>query len=249
MLFDEITIVCYYISEVIFMHRGKYGLFYEGTLGEFIKGVRKARKINSVQLAKDVGKSGAYVSQIESGKNKNPDYRTLYEIFKKLGIDEIKIDDYLEHFGYISPERLEADDYYMEQMAERENDPEYQEHLNQMALERHLQEIEQQNEIEPDDYSIDWLVDAEESTIDKMKEIKKELDFFIDKKLDVFENVVTNLHSLVMSMRKNEEDYILFTSLFKKDLTEFKKESKEKIIESIKEEHKQINAWGVPKRW
>ena len=39
--------------------------------------------------------------------------------------------------------------------------------------------------------------------------------------MDVFEKVINNLHTIVMSMSKNKEDYDFFTMLFKRDLTKF----------------------------
>lgn len=86
----------------------KYYLNYSGSIGDFIKEHRKAKKINSVDLSKELGKSVAYISQIEHGHNKKPDFNTLYEIFKRIGIEEDRIEDYLESFGFMTPEREQA---------------------------------------------------------------------------------------------------------------------------------------------
>ncbi|MGD6831399.1 helix-turn-helix domain-containing protein [Sutcliffiella halmapala] len=91
----------------------KYILDFDGNLGDFIKLWRKIKKVNSIQLSKAVGKSDAYISHIENGRNKNPDYSTLYNVFLNIGIEEEKIEDYLEHFGFLSPERLAHEEALM----------------------------------------------------------------------------------------------------------------------------------------
>lgn len=219
-------------------YRGKYGLTFEGTLGEFIKAIRKTKKINSVDLSKNIGRSGAYVSQIESGRNKNPDYDALYEIFKQLGIEEVRIDDYLEHFGYLSPDYIAMDEAYIRQQEEQANDPEYQEHL----IEQHIESYEQQLQFEEEDiYNYDWVEERENKIQNNIKEIEKTLSFFASKNTDTFESVIENLHRLVGSMGKDKENYDFFTTLFKNDLTDLDKDNKNQIIEAIKTE------WSKPK--
>lgn len=219
-------------------YRGKYGLTFEGTLGEFIKAIRKTKKINSVDLSKNIGRSGAYVSQIESGRNKNPDYDALYEIFKQLGIEETKIDDYLEHFGYLSPDYIAMDEAYIKQHEEQSNDAEYQEHLNRQQIDSYEQQLQFEQE-QLNDY--DWLDIEKEKALSKIKEIEKTLTYFIDNDLLAFSRVVDNLHNMVESMPKDKENYDFFTTLFKNDLTDLDKDNKNQIIEAIKTE------WSKPK--
>lgn len=119
----------------------KYGLSFEGSIGDFIKALRKGKNINSVDLAKSLGKSSAYISQIEKGRNKNPDYKILCEILKQLGIsDDERIEGYLAHFGYISPEALQAEEEYIKGQIELAEDEVYQEQLNTELAERYEQE-------------------------------------------------------------------------------------------------------------
>ncbi|MBD8004559.1 helix-turn-helix domain-containing protein [Bacillus norwichensis] len=84
----------------------KYRPNFDGNIGEYLHLLRRSKKINSTELSKAVGKSAAYISQIENGRNKNPDYKTMYEILKHLGIEENKIEDYLYHFNIYSPDYL-----------------------------------------------------------------------------------------------------------------------------------------------
>ena len=109
----------------------------ENKLGSVVKYYRKKKKINSQELSKSLGKSGAYISQIENGHNKNPDYNTLLELFRKLGIAEENLEMYLEALGFKSPEKIAAEKAAEEAWIEREielmNDPEYQKHLLEQA--------------------------------------------------------------------------------------------------------------------
>lgn len=92
-----------------------YKLNFSGTLCEYLKFVRESKKMNSTTLSKLVGKSNAYVSHLEKGRYNKPDYETLYKILKILGIGEEKIEDYLLHFGILSPER---NDLYSQKIIE-----------------------------------------------------------------------------------------------------------------------------------
>lgn len=86
---------------------GKYVLNFEGSLGEYIKLLRKSKKITSINLSRMINKSDSYISHLENGRYKSPDYDTLYEILKRLSVDEDKIEDFLEHFDILSPNRIE----------------------------------------------------------------------------------------------------------------------------------------------
>jgi transcriptional regulator with XRE-family HTH domain len=192
------------------------------TFAEYLKLHRKRSGISSKELAKMVGKGLAYVSQIENGRNKNPDFQVAYNLLKIVGVKEDQIENILLNFEIISPERVAEeqmiDDEYARRQEEMANDQEYQEYL-----------IEQQ---------IEWLEAKENNLISINDEIHKELSFFIKQNIDIdtFNNTIGNLHSLVMSMRKNYEDYHFFTQLFKRDIAEFSDESKKRIIQTIKEE-------------
>jgi transcriptional regulator with XRE-family HTH domain len=194
-----------------------------GAFAKYLKIHRNKAGISSKDLARMVGKGSAYVSQIENGRNKKPDYQTAYNLLKIIGINEERIEDILLNFEIISPERLAEEQLIEEESIRREielaNDQEYQESL-----------IERQ---------IEWLNSIEQESHNKNDEIFEELSFFINQNIDIdaFNNTIDNLHSLVMSMRKNYDDYHFFTKLFKRDLTEFSKESKKRIIEVIAEEY------------
>ena len=57
--------------------------------GEYLRAVRRAKKISIRQLAKAVNKTPTYLSDIEKGNNKPPEKELLEKI-----IQELKLDDY-----------------------------------------------------------------------------------------------------------------------------------------------------------
>lgn len=222
----------------------------EPNLAQDIKARRSQKGIGSRELSRLVGKAETYISQLERGLIKSPDYQTLFEIWKHLGYKEDKIEDMLYHDYYImSPERIEADKAWTLRQIELEDDPEYQQQKLERDIERYEQEQQDYSE-EQSDNGIDWLFEIEKELNKKANEIKDEFSLFIDKKLDVFEDVTKNFHSMVISMRKSKENYDFFTNLFKHDLTKLNEESKRRIIETVKEEyeksHNYNGGWGKP---
>lgn len=61
------------------------------SLGELIKKFRKSKKMSVYDVAKFVGISHSYLTQIENGKRKNPDIEILSKIsvFLNLPVEEI----------------------------------------------------------------------------------------------------------------------------------------------------------------
>jgi len=76
--------------------------------GKELKRIRTNAGISSKVLSSKVGKAVTYVSQLENGKIKTPDYNTCFQLLKELGIEEHRIEGILDHFGFISPEREKA---------------------------------------------------------------------------------------------------------------------------------------------
>lgn len=72
-----------------------------------LKKLRLAAGCATKELSKAVGKAETYISQIENGKIKKPNYNTFYLILKELGVKEGDIQDYLKVFGIIPKSRNE----------------------------------------------------------------------------------------------------------------------------------------------
>lgn len=209
---------------------------FKGSFGEFVKNMRKRVNISSKKLSKMLDKGAAYISQIENGRNKNPDYDTAHKMMQILNFKEEQIEDILYKFGIKSPKKIkeeqEIDDYWLQVEMERAQDTQYQEHLLQMQIEQYDQQQE-------------WLKNVEIDLQNKNKDIQKELSYYIHRNLDTFTEVINNFHTMIMSMSKNKEDYDLFISMFKKDLTLLNNDGKKRIIETIAEEYKKsFKGWG-----
>jgi transcriptional regulator with XRE-family HTH domain len=210
----------------------------ENNLGRDVKALRTKRGIGSRELSRLVGKAETYISQLERGLIKTPDYNTAFEIMKHLGQTEDQIEDFLLNFYLIkSPERIEAEEAWDKQEEENAQDPDYQQNLLESQIERYAQEME-------------WLDNKEKEMHKKNEEIKDALTFFIGRNPDTFFDVIEHFNTMVKSMKKNEEDYQFFTKLFKRDITKFSEEGKKRIIETIAEEYqKSFGGWGEPPRF
>ena len=238
------------------MHNPRYTLSFDGTIGEFVKLMRKHKKINSKDLSLKIGKSNAYISHLENNRYKNLDYNVLYKIFLELGIEDKRIEDYLAHFGYISPERLESEAMFVKRQIEILEDPNYQEH----ELQRNIELAEQYEEekrlgfatpefksemsakdIEKLEEDLAWYDLLEESAKKEAKDIYTELMFFLERNIDTFPEVLKNLHSLVSSMKTDLDNYKLFTNIFRYDISSISSEGKEAIVKLIKNEARK--AW------
>ncbi|MFS1518545.1 helix-turn-helix domain-containing protein [Bacillus sp. SCS-151] len=59
-------------------------------VGATIKKHRKRKGINSKKLSVSIGKSDSYVSHLENGRNKNPDYKTLEKILEIIEVPKVE---------------------------------------------------------------------------------------------------------------------------------------------------------------
>jgi XRE family transcriptional regulator of biofilm formation len=69
--------------------------------GNKLKRVREAKKLSITDLAKTTGLPQGYISELESGKKKNPGPKTVEKLAKALGIEDI--------FFYLPESRLTID--------------------------------------------------------------------------------------------------------------------------------------------
>ncbi|XYR59826.1 helix-turn-helix transcriptional regulator [Bacillus amyloliquefaciens] len=71
-------------------------------LKDYIRVMRAYKNISSTKLSEMIGKNRAYISQIENGHNKNPEYETMFNMLKIFGVDEEEIDNVLGNYGICS---------------------------------------------------------------------------------------------------------------------------------------------------
>ncbi|MBT2727487.1 helix-turn-helix domain-containing protein [Bacillus sp. ISL-75] len=208
--------------------------------GRDIKALRTKRGVGSRELSRLLGKAETYISQLERGLIKKPDYNTAFAILKHLGFTESGIDEFLDNFYQIkSPERIaseseevanweekraaEIEEMWIQRQEEMDTDTD-QEYPN-VTLKNGKINLESQ-----------WMMDLYEKMEEINEEIKKELSFNINKNMQTFEPVIKNLYSLITSMRKDRTNFDLFVGLFENDLSVLTIECKDKILKSVKEE-------------
>jgi Predicted transcriptional regulators len=78
--------------------------------GQTLKHLRKKAKIASKDLSIQVGKATTYVSQLERGLIKNPDYNTCYKLLELIGVKPDCIPQMLINHGFINELHLSIDD-------------------------------------------------------------------------------------------------------------------------------------------
>jgi transcriptional regulator with XRE-family HTH domain len=78
--------------------------------GQTIKHLRKKAKIASKNLSTQVGKAATYVSQLERGLIRNPDYNTCYKLLEFVGVEPDSIEQVLINHGFINELNISIDD-------------------------------------------------------------------------------------------------------------------------------------------
>ncbi|MFC4321727.1 helix-turn-helix domain-containing protein [Litchfieldia salsa] len=185
--------------------------------GKELKNIRQKVKYPSKELALEVGRAVTYVSQLERGLIKNPDYETCYMLLKELKFPEDKIDNFLDNFSIISPER---------EQAELKND-----------IEKHENQLNVLDKKELDENEVMQLYPFlyEDDDIPKLKRqnynLHIALNSFIERDITRARKVLTNINALT----KSKETFDFFCSLFQYDFFDITKEEKEHLISLIKE--------------
>ncbi|GEL75790.1 helix-turn-helix domain-containing protein [Tenuibacillus multivorans] len=218
----------------------KYHLNFDGTIGEFIKLHRKKQKIKARDLSRELGKGDAYISQIENNRNNKPDFDILYSIFEKLGIDEERIEDYLESFGYISPEREEQ--LIQQELKKYEvTDEEYQQYLDS---EKQVRVDHPEEFLNSNDQLITEIIG------EYLKNITSTLQSLSYDKSGKGFNMVKNIETTLTDMQKNKHLFIFIQRLFDNNLDLLDEKGMVKVINTLYEEmnrvEEQNTAWGEP---
>jgi transcriptional regulator with XRE-family HTH domain len=76
------------------------------TFGDTLRILREKSGIGSKELSRKLGKGEAYVSQIELGRNKNPDYDIAFKLMELVGHPKHQIKEFLNLHGIKSPEAI-----------------------------------------------------------------------------------------------------------------------------------------------
>jgi len=167
--------------------------------GKELKGLRMRAGIGSKELSRMIGKAVTYVSQLERGLIKNPDYNACYSLLETVGFPKHHIDQHLETYGIISP-KLE-------------------EHILNKNVERAMHE-EAEKQANPDAYAERWHQWYEDDQVTLLKDatnsLHQMLDLFIDKDLTRAATVIGNMENMLAS----KENFEFLCSLFEFDFAQ-----------------------------
>lgn len=194
------------------------------TFGKDLKRMRKQVGISSKVLSQKVGKAVTYVSQLERGLIKNPDYNTCYNLLKELGIQEGKIEDILyNHYNIASTEREEA------------------------ILEQQIKQFEHkcaEEEADPEEYAEKqlhfWLEETSFELRHSNDNLHHMFNVLIDKDITRAETVIKNIESLT----KSKETFDFFCALFEHDYSAITNDKREHLLHVINELMRDIKKGG-----
>lgn len=209
-------------------------------------------------------KSPAYVSQIEKGRNKKPDYNVLFNIFKTIGVPIDRIEDYLDSFGFMSPEHEKAmiqaalykqnmsmeeyeemqkhEDEFWEEHNGKINDPDY---VINRTIEK-IDENEQGKERSVSNDGTQLLMDILNSDLNRINSTLSQFTFSNNKEGFKF---VRNLESTLSNMPKEVTLSKFLILLFENNLDMLDEKGMVKVINTLYEELNRCQKeapWGVP---
>ena len=181
--------------------------------GSEVKMLRTNAGIGSKELSRMIGKAVTYVSQLELGKIKSPDYNACYKILEAVGFPKQHIDRHLESFGILSPE---LEEHWLNANAE------------------YAQAQEAEIEANPDAYFEKWRQWYDEDQISDLKEattdLHKMLDVFIDRDLSRSQVVIGNMENMLAS----KQNFEFLCALFTMNLASIPVEKRTDFLESIR---------------
>lgn len=202
-----------------------------------------------------VGKSDSYISHVENGRYKTPDYSTMCEVFKVLGIEEEKIEDYLYYFHILSPEREEFEEQLAIEAAQRASEPLSEEELEHMQDEAdYYEEMERREYKKAVNNSFDH--NADELFVD-----------ILDENIKSISNVLSNLsnhnindgYELILGISKTLDEistnptlYNFVIKLFSEKLHSLDNDGLTKVLNTVYKELNRVDAertkFGKPKQ-
>ncbi len=179
------------------------------SFGNELKRIRKSVGISSKVLSQRVNKAVTYVSQLERGLIKKPDFHTCLQILVELGFTEEEANKTLNFFDIKSPEQEKAE------------------------LELTIKQAERSHEEEIMKIKSGFYIDKIEKVSSKNDEViarlKNNLDLFVKHDLSRAEKVLSNL----ISIFHDEEKFDFFCSVFENDFSNLSPTERNKILSTI----------------
>lgn len=182
--------------------------------GKELKAIRNKVKYPTKTLSTKVGKSTAYVSQLERGLIKNPDYDTCFKLLKELAFPTDKIEDFLYTFDIVSEKRKA---FEIEANIQR------------------LKSIEELQESGDEDFyknNYPYLFDNEHDVL-RLKNLNNNIsnvfESLIEKDFTRAEKVINNISKLT----KSRKSFNFLCSLFEYDFFNITDDEKNKLVKSV----------------
>ncbi|OIJ21878.1 hypothetical protein BKP45_04090 [Anaerobacillus alkalidiazotrophicus] len=177
--------------------------------GSELKKIRKSAGISSKVLSQKVNKAVTYVSQLERGLIKKPDFHTCLQILLELGFNENEAKKTLNYFDIKSSEQEKAE------------------------LEGIIKQAESSYEEEILKYKTGFYSNKIEKISNKNEEViaqlRKNLDLFVLHDLSRADKVLSNL----ISIFENEEKFDFFCSVFENNFSNLSQTEKANLVSMI----------------
>ncbi|MEI4771000.1 helix-turn-helix transcriptional regulator [Psychrobacillus sp. FJAT-51614] len=183
--------------------------------GKELKKIRGQVGYPSKPLSKKIGKAITYVSQLERGLIKNPDFDACVKLLKELSFPINKIEDFLYSFGIISEQRKEQ---------------EIQQNIINFELNERVKEEGNEDFIR---YNYPWLFNDENAINSMQKKIEYLETIFnsmVENDFSRAETVLTNITDLT----KSKTSFDFFCSLFQYNFFSITPEQRKELIKIIK---------------
>jgi transcriptional regulator with XRE-family HTH domain len=177
--------------------------------GRELRNLRNKSGKTAKELSRMIGKGDAYVSQLESGKIKKPDYETCSLLLQKLGLDESRIEEILDRFNIKSTERIQ------------------EEFKNTVQL--NYFSNSNRNIVYDTAFFIDWYKELSDELKQANARIHHTFDLLIERDFSTAQKVINNLDTFT----SNIDDLYFFCLLMSNDYSKLRPEKREELIGTI----------------
>lgn len=179
------------------------------SFGNELKRIRKSVGISSKVLSQRVNKAVTYVSQLERGLIKKPDFHTCLQILIELGFKEEEAKKTLNFFDIKSPEQEKAE-------------------LDWIIKQAEISHEEEEMKIKTG-YYIDKIEKVSSKNEEVIARLRDNLDLFVKHDLSRADQVLSNL----ISIFHDEEKFDFFCSVFENDFSNLSPTERTNLVSMV----------------
>lgn len=179
------------------------------SFGSELKRIRKSVGISSKVLSQRVNKAVTYVSQLERGLIKKPDFLTCLQLLIELGFTETEAKKTLNFFDIKSPEQEKAE-------------------LDLIIKQAEISHDEEEMKIKTG-YYIDKIEKVSSKNEEVITRLKDNLDLFVKHDLSRADKVLSNL----ISIFHDEEKFDFFCSVFENNFSNLSPKERANVLSMI----------------